>query len=83
MTAHRDELGVVCTHGQLERVCEVCELTVERDALAAALRAIAEWESDGHCLPGCDKFAHEDLCPYCNPDAVLQHMARAALEGKP
>src|SRR5690606_13691571 len=33
------ELGVVCTHGQLERVCEVCELTVERDALAARVAA--------------------------------------------
>lgn len=25
----------VCPHGQLDRVCEVCELTRERDALSA------------------------------------------------
>jgi len=36
----RDELGAVCTHGQLERVCPLCELTAERDALADLLREV-------------------------------------------
>ena len=40
---HRDELGVVCTHGQLERVCPLCELTVERDALAALVKEMHDW----------------------------------------
>lgn len=37
-------MTVVCTHGQLERVCPLCELTAERDALAELVREV----HDGH-----------------------------------
>lgn len=30
----------------------------------------------GECLPRCDSFAHEEFCPYCNPDACAFRFAR-------
>lgn len=31
---------------------------------------------DGQCLPKCDSYGHEELCPYANGDAVMAEFAR-------
>lgn len=44
-----DRPGRVCTHGQLSRSCELCELSAEIDCLRSSLQAFIDFQiSDYH-----------------------------------
>ena len=49
------------------------------ELLEAVLVAIVNFDIDQDCLPGCDSIAHEDLCPYCNPEMVMIDMAKKTI----
>jgi hypothetical protein len=39
----------------------------------AAVKAV---DDDAECLPGCDSYGHEDMCPMVNGHNVIAELAR-------
>lgn len=54
--------------------------TASRDAIIEECAKVAD--SD-FCLPGCDSFGHEDLCPIVNPGAAIRALKNAAPQAAP
>lgn len=73
-----DELGVVCAHGQLERVCPLCELTAERDALAELVKEMHDFIAQT-----APPSTHWEGCEAEHPRCAVLLRARAAIGEKP
>ena len=58
------------------------ELRAELAAMKAELTWLASFNEAAHdCLPGCDRIAHDELCPNTSPEFVMARIARKALKG--
>lgn len=62
----------------LEERLDRLERGVRDDPMSDTPRTDAAYRAvlDGDCLPGCDSYAHEEMCPVCNGDRVMAEFAR-------
>lgn len=48
----------------------------------AIIEECAKLVESAECLPGCDSFAHDDLCPVVNTEAAIRAIKSASTDGK-